>query len=81
MILVNSPGNKTAYWPFEHADWHGLTPTDLVFPFFMIIVGMSLVLSLQRRLGTHWAVGVTARDSFEEFGHSRSWGFAMTINW
>jgi hypothetical protein len=38
-------------------------------------------LSLQRRLGDHWAVGVTARDSFEEFGHSRSWGFAMTVNW
>jgi hypothetical protein len=38
-------------------------------------------LSLQRRLGNHWAVGFTARDSFEEFGHSRSWGFAMTINW
>jgi hypothetical protein len=38
-------------------------------------------LSLQRRLGNHWAVGVSARDSFEEFGHSRSWGFAMTINW
>jgi hypothetical protein len=37
--------------------------------------------SLQRRLGNHWAVGVMARDSFEEFGHSRSWGFAMTLNW
>jgi predicted acyltransferase len=50
MILVNSPGNQTAYWPLEHAEWNGLTPTDLVFPFFLFIVGMSLVLSLGRRL-------------------------------
>jgi len=50
MILVNSPGNSTAFWPLEHADWHGLTPTDLIFPFFMLIVGMSLALSLSRKL-------------------------------
>src|SRR5665213_556077 len=49
MILVNSPGNQTAYWPLDHAEWNGLTPTDLVFPFFMFIVGMSLVFSLRRR--------------------------------
>ena len=50
MILVNSPGNDTAYWPLDHAPWHGLTPTDLVFPFFVFIVGISLVFSLGRRL-------------------------------
>ena len=49
MILVNSPGNETAYWPLDHAEWNGLTPTDLVFPFFIFIVGVSLVLSLARR--------------------------------
>lgn len=37
--------------------------------------------SVQRRLGNHWAIGITGRESFEDFGHSRSWGFAMTINW
>ncbi len=50
MILVNSPGNETAYAPLEHAAWHGLTPTDLIFPFFVFIAGVSLVFSLRRRL-------------------------------
>src|SRR5712675_1623835 len=50
MILVNSPGNDTAYAPLDHAEWNGLTPTDLVFPFFVFIVGVSLVFSLSKRL-------------------------------
>src|SRR5579864_6732706 len=50
MILVNSPGNDTAYAPLDHAAWNGLTPTDLVFPFFVFIVGVSLVFSLSRRI-------------------------------
>src|SRR2546421_13091815 len=50
MILVNSPGNDTAYAPLDHAAWDGLTPTDLVFPFFVFIVGVSLVFSLGKRL-------------------------------
>src|ERR1017187_995922 len=50
MILVNSPGNNTAYWPLDHAEWNGMTPTDLVFPFFVFIVGVSLVFSLRKRL-------------------------------
>jgi len=49
MILVNSPGNETAYAPLEHAAWNGCTPTDLVFPFFLFIVGVSLVFSLAKR--------------------------------
>ncbi len=50
MILVNSPGNETAWPMLEHAEWHGLTPTDLVFPFFVFIVGVSLVFSLRKQL-------------------------------
>ncbi len=50
MILVNSPGNETAYPMLEHASWHGMTPTDLVFPFFLFIVGVSLVFSLKKKL-------------------------------
>ncbi len=50
MILVNSPGNDAAYAPLDHAPWNGLTPTDLVFPFFVFIVGVSLVLSSSKRL-------------------------------
>ena len=43
MILVNNPGTWSAiYWPLEHAPWHGWTPTDLIFPFFLFMVGMSI---------------------------------------
>ena len=46
MILVNNPGDwNTVYWPLLHAHWHGWTPTDLIFPFFLFIVGVSLTLS------------------------------------
>ena len=49
MILVNNPGSWTEiYWPFEHAKWHGLTPTDLVFPFFLFAVGNAQALVLPR---------------------------------
>jgi predicted acyltransferase len=50
MILVNNPGNEHAYWPLEHAEWNGWTPTDLIFPFFLFIVGVSMVFSFQSRL-------------------------------
>jgi predicted acyltransferase len=51
MTLVNNPGTWSAiYWPLEHAEWNGWTPTDLVFPFFLFIVGVSITLSLGRRL-------------------------------
>ena len=50
MILVNNPGSWEAiYSPLEHAPWHGLTPTDLVFPFFLFIVGVSITLALASR--------------------------------
>lgn len=36
MVLVNNPGTwSSIYWPLEHAEWHGWTPTDLIFPFFV----------------------------------------------
>ncbi|MBZ0113349.1 MAG: heparan-alpha-glucosaminide N-acetyltransferase domain-containing protein [Thermoanaerobaculia bacterium] len=51
MILVNNPGDwGTVYWPLLHASWHGCTPTDLIFPFFLFIVGVSIVLALKPRL-------------------------------
>ncbi|HYG98401.1 MAG TPA: heparan-alpha-glucosaminide N-acetyltransferase domain-containing protein [Terriglobales bacterium] len=50
MILVNNPGNGHAYAPLKHAAWNGWTPTDLIFPFFLFIVGVSLVLSFASRL-------------------------------
>lgn len=43
MILVNTPGTwSSVYGPLLHAEWHGITPTDLIFPFFLFIVGMSI---------------------------------------
>ena len=49
MILVNTPGSwQHAYAPLKHAEWIGLTPTDLVFPFFMFIMGISTYISLRK---------------------------------
>ncbi len=49
MILVNNPGSWAyIYPPFEHAKWHGCTLTDLVFPFFLFIVGVSMRFSFSR---------------------------------
>ena len=51
MILVNYPGSwDHIYQPLEHAEWNGLTPTDLIFPFFLFIVGVSIVLSYTKLL-------------------------------
>ena len=50
MILVNNPGDwGHVYAPLMHADWHGCTPTDLVFPFFLFIAGCAIPMSLGRR--------------------------------
>src|SRR5207247_6982874 len=48
MVIVNNPGSWDAiYWPLEHAWWNGWTPTDLIFPFFVFLVGVSMTLSRQ----------------------------------
>ncbi len=50
MILVNTPGTwSSVYPPLLHASWHGLTPTDLVFPFFLFIVGCSIAFAYKNR--------------------------------
>jgi predicted acyltransferase len=50
MLLVNNPGSwDYVYPPLEHAEWNGWTPTDLIFPFFLFIVGVALTYSLGRR--------------------------------
>ncbi len=50
MILVNTPGSWSyVYPPLQHADWHGCSPTDLVFPFFLFIVGVSMWYSFKRQ--------------------------------
>jgi predicted acyltransferase len=51
MLLVNNPGDwGHVYAPLSHAAWHGCTPTDLIFPFFLFVVGVSLSLSLGPRI-------------------------------
>jgi predicted acyltransferase len=54
MVIVNNPGDgEHVYWPLEHAAWNGWTPTDLIFPFFLFIVGISITLS---RKSTAWGL-------------------------
>ena len=49
MLLVNNPGSWShLYAPLGHAEWIGLTPTDLVFPFFMFVMGVSMYFSLRK---------------------------------
>lgn len=51
MILVNDPGDWAhVYWPLDHAEWNGFTPTDLVFPMFLFLVGCSIVFAIDSRL-------------------------------
>lgn len=51
MIMVNNPGTWSAmYAPLRHADWHGWTPTDLIFPFFLFIVGVAIVFANSGKL-------------------------------
>ena len=51
MIIVNTPGSwDYVYAPLLHADWNGLTPTDYIFPNFLFIVGVSIVLSLNNKI-------------------------------
>src|ERR671919_1274436 len=50
MLLVNDPGSWShIYPPLRHAEWHGWTPTDLIFPFFLFIVGITTWISLESR--------------------------------
>lgn len=49
MITVNNPGSwEHIYAPLEHSRWHGCTPTDLVFPFFLFVVGVSMFFSFSK---------------------------------
>ena len=50
MILVNNPGSWSyVYAPLAHAEWHGWTPTDLIFPYFLFILGVAIPFSFRRR--------------------------------
>ncbi|MBN2199530.1 MAG: DUF1624 domain-containing protein [Candidatus Aminicenantes bacterium] len=58
MILVNTPGSwNHVFSPLRHAPWHGWSPADLIFPFFIFIVGISVALSLGARKQAAWTKG------------------------
>ncbi len=51
MLFVNDPGDwDHVWWPFDHAAWNGFTPTDLVFPLFLFVVGVSISLGIVPQL-------------------------------
>ena len=51
MVLVNNPGTwSSIYGPLKHAEWHGITPTDYIFPFFLFIVGVAIPIALSKRI-------------------------------
>jgi predicted acyltransferase len=51
MLLVNNPGDwGHVYAPLLHAEWYGITPTDLIFPMFLFVVGVSIALALSPRM-------------------------------
>ncbi len=65
MILVNNPGSWShVYPPLLHAAWHGWTPTDLIFPFFLFIAGMALAFSL----GSHLEKGESRKALVAKIG-------------
>jgi predicted acyltransferase len=78
MILVNNPGSwGHIYTPLEHAPWHGCTPTDLVFPFFLFAVGnaMSFVMPRMENAGTRFFLKKTFKRAVLIFG------IGLFLNW
>ena len=64
MVVVNDPGSwEYVYPPLRHVPWHGVTPTDFVFPFFLFIVGVSVVLAFSRRRQDQVDDGVLLRKT------------------
>ncbi|MGB7209417.1 MAG: DUF5009 domain-containing protein [Pyrinomonadaceae bacterium] len=64
MVLVNNPGTwSSIYGPLKHAEWHGITPTDYIFPFFLFIVGVAIPIALGKRI----EAGITRHVYFKIF--------------
>ncbi len=67
MVLVNNPGTWSAiYPPLAHAEWHGITPTDYIFPFFLFIVGAAIPIALGKRIEE----GITNKVYFKIFSRA-----------
>ena len=84
MILVNNPGSWTyAFAPLKHAKWHGCTPTDLVFPFFLFAVGnaMSFVMSRWEQASPSLVVGKILKRTLLIFAIGIFLNWAPFIRW
>ncbi|MBI5260077.1 MAG: DUF1624 domain-containing protein [Burkholderiales bacterium] len=84
MIVVNNPGSfRAVYPPLAHADWHGCTPTDLVFPFFLFAVGNALACSMPglERLPAAELAGKLARRVALIFGLGLLLNAAPFVRW
>ena len=80
MLLVNDPGSWAhIYAPLEHAPWHGWTPTDLIFPFFLFIVGITTQLSLGSRRAAGADDRVLVRQIVRRGG--LIFLFGLALNW
>ena len=79
MLVVNNPGTWSAvYPPLLHAEWHGWTPTDLIFPFFLFIVGVTTHLSLSARRARGDADRALARQVLRRGGLIFLWGLVLS---
>ena len=80
MLLVNNPGSWAAiYPPLEHATWQGWTPTDLIFPFFLFIVGITTHLSISARRERGVADDVIVRQVLKRAALIFLLGFLMSL--
>jgi len=79
MLVVNNPGTWGAvYPPLLHAEWHGWTPTDLIFPFFLFIVGVTTHLSLSARRARGDGDRRLVRQVLRRGGLIFLWGFVLS---
>lgn len=80
MILVNNPGSgASVYPPLRHASWNGWTPTDLVFPFFLFIVGVAMTFSFARRIEQGRDRGLLLRHALRRGATIFGIGFLLNL--
>jgi predicted acyltransferase len=75
MVLVNNGGGPVSYRPLEHSEWNGWTPTDVVFPSFLWMVGVAITLSLGKRM----AAGVSRGKLFAQIARRSAILFALGL--